>query len=92
MTLIHIEFIKTFKMSLKYIYILCLCATCFSHTGPPSGNTCLRNPLHCALCLKVLFDKVHSPVDSFKKKALPDGGPVWPKHVAHKHKMYIYIF
>jgi FtsH-binding integral membrane protein len=35
-------------MSLRYIYILCLCTTCFGHAGPSTGNTFLRNPI--ALC------------------------------------------
>jgi hypothetical protein len=32
-------------------------------------------------------DKVLSAVDS----VLPEDGPVWQKHIAHKHRMYIYF-
>jgi hypothetical protein len=37
---------------------------------------------------KSTIDKVHSAVDSLKN-VLPEDGPVWPKHAAHKHGMYI---
>jgi hypothetical protein len=37
---------------------MCLCATCFGHTGKSSGNTFLRNPLHYAVCHIVLLKYV----------------------------------
>jgi hypothetical protein len=39
---------------------------------------------------KSTIDKVHSAVDSLKN-VLPEGVPVWPKHVAHKRRMYVYF-
>jgi hypothetical protein len=34
--------------------------------------------------------KVDSAVDSLKN-VFPEDDPVWPKHVTHKHRMYIYF-
>jgi hypothetical protein len=39
---------------------------------------------------KSTIDKVHSALGSLNNM-LPEEGPVWSKHVAHKHRMYIYF-
>jgi hypothetical protein len=41
--------------------------------------------------LESTIDKVHNAVD-YLQNELPEDGRVWPKPVAHKHRMYIYIY
>jgi hypothetical protein len=41
-----------FKMSLKYIYNLYLCTTCFSHTGPSLSNIFFKEST--TLCTSVV--------------------------------------
>jgi hypothetical protein len=48
MTLIHIEFIKMFYMSLKYIHSILLYYLYFSHTGPFQVTLFFQGMYHSA--------------------------------------------
>jgi hypothetical protein len=91
-------------MRLEYIVLVQATPTQDTHnqgSGTPNGVQSGRNtkdrknkhPIRTQLIITTYFkstiDKVHSAVDSLKVCCLKMA-PLWPKHVAHKHRIYMF--